>query len=110
MWHNHPFSQRNKTAERAVVVVVVVGGGERGGWTKFGKRGIGNIGGIVCTPHPFWWGVLDVLPNFQKRGLDRTSTLRGGCWGKEGVTFRGWGCNVYKKKLKSEIFNNKKSL
>ena len=60
------------------------GGAGGGGWTKFGKRGIGNIGGIVCTPHLFWWGVLDVLPNFQKRGLDRTSTLRGGCWGKRG--------------------------
>ena len=32
--------------------------------------------------------------------------------GKEGVTFcRAWGCNFYNKnKLKSETFNDKKSL
>ena len=36
MWHDHPFSQRNRTTERVAGV----------GWTKFGKRrGLGNIGG-----------------------------------------------------------------
>ena len=42
MWHNHPFSQVNKTTEKAVKEV---GGcrwqekvvGELGGWTKFEK-------------------------------------------------------------------------
>ena len=40
MWHNHlPFSQRKSSG----------GGGQRqqgkGGWIKFEKRGVGNIGG-----------------------------------------------------------------
>ena len=43
MWRNNPFSQRNKTIERAVGVGV---GGDRGGWTKFEKgEEVGNIGG-----------------------------------------------------------------
>ena len=55
-------------------------------------------------------GELDLLPNFQTGGLNRTSTLRGGCW-KRGITFFMGSCNFYKKtKLKSEIFNGKKSL
>ena len=42
MWHDHPFSQRNKATDG--------GGGwrrqERGwGWIKFEKGGVGNIGG-----------------------------------------------------------------
>ena len=46
IWHNHPFSQRNKTKERAVGV----GDGDNRegwrGWTKFEKgEGVGNIGG-----------------------------------------------------------------
>ena len=32
-------------------------------------------------------GGLNLLPNFQKGGLDRTSTLTGGVTGKERVTF-----------------------
>ena len=46
-------------------------------------------------------------------GLDRTSTFRGGLLGERGVTlFReGEGVAIFtNKKLKSEIFNNKKSL
>ena len=57
--------------------------------------------------------------NFQKNrgvgggGLDRISIFRGGSLGKRGVTFfRGVDCSFYikKNKLKSEIFNDKKSL
>ena len=35
MWHNHPFSQRNKTTERAVGVGV-------GGKREWGGGGIGQ--------------------------------------------------------------------
>ena len=42
MWWDHPFGQRNKTTERAVGVRV---GGDRGGWKKFEKEWVGNIGG-----------------------------------------------------------------
>ena len=63
---------------------------------------------------PFSAGRLNLPPNFQKKGgLDRTSTLRGELLEKKGVTFfRGeGGCNFTKKsQLKSEIFNDKKSL
>ena len=36
MWHNHPFSQRNKTTKRAVEVeeFLLRGGGEGGGVEK----------------------------------------------------------------------------
>ena len=61
-------------------------------------------------PPPFLLGGLNLLPNFQKEGLDRTSTLRGGNFERRG---RG-GCNFAKneklKSEKSEIFNDKKSL
>ena len=59
---------------------------------------------IVCTPLSAG-GVLRLLLNFQKGGLDRISVFRGGvyCW-----PFRG-GCSFYiKNKLKSETFNDKK--
>ena len=45
MWHDHPFSQRNKTTERAVVVGV---GGDRkgsGAGQNFKKGVVGNIEG-----------------------------------------------------------------
>ena len=47
---------------------------------------------IVCT-HPCLQRGLSLQPNFQKwRGLDRTSTFRGGLLGKGGGDFfhRGW--------------------
>ena len=50
MWHNHPFSQRNKTTERAVGVGV---GGKRewgGDWTKFEKGGQVIVGNIAGSP------------------------------------------------------------
>ena len=46
MWHNHPFSQRNKTTERAVGLGVWMRQG-KGIWTKFEKVGVGNIGGTL---------------------------------------------------------------
>ena len=43
-------------------------------------------------------------------GLGRISIFRGGCWERGGDFFQG-GCSFYiKNKLKSEIFNSKKSL
>ena len=35
-WHDHPFSQRNRTTEK---------GGGGGGWPKFEKGVVGNTGG-----------------------------------------------------------------
>ena len=61
---------------------------------------------IVCTPLSARerWGRLNFQPSFQKRGLYRTSTFRGG-W-----LFSGRGCNFHiKNKLKCEMFNDKKS-
>ena len=47
--------------------------------------------------------ILNLLPNFEKGGLARMSSFRGGL-------LRG-GCNFYiRNKLKSEIFYDKKSL
>ena len=68
---------------------------------------------IVWTPSPrtpppiCWGGGQRVEPpnNFSKGGeevLDRISIFRGGCWERGGV--------FVINKLKSEIFNNKKSL
>ena len=45
MWHDHPFSQRSKTTERAVGVGVGGDREEEGGWTKFEKGRVGNVGG-----------------------------------------------------------------
>ena len=52
-------------------------------------------------------GGLNLILNFQKAGgLDRTLTRI-----KGGDLFEGEGCNFYiKNKLKSEIFNGKRSL
>ena len=67
----------------------------------------------VHLPLPF---CREVEPptKFSKRGgrgLDRTSTFRGGLLGKRRITFFKGGCNFYiKNKLKFEIFNDKKSL
>ena len=75
----------------------------------------------VCTPPPTpplpfsaVGSGLNLQPNFQKEGLDRTWTFREGLLGKTGDIFQGGGgggCNFHiKNKLKSEIFNYKKSL
>ena len=63
---------------------------------------------IVCTP-PFrkGGGVVEFPTKLSKRAeLDRTSTFRGGDFFQG-----GGGCNCHiKNKLKSKIFNDKKSL
>ena len=76
-----------------------------------------HINSVHPPPLTFCWlggrgGGLNLLPNSQKGGLDSTSTLRGGLQEKRVVTFfRGVAIFTKKKnKLKSEIFNNKKSL
>ena len=61
---------------------------------------------------PFCRGKLSLQPNFEKGGgINRTSTFRGGVARKEGGDFFQGGCSCHiKNKLKSEIFNDKKSL
>ena len=60
---------------------------------------------IVCTPVSF-------QPNFKKRGgLTGSQFLQGVAGKKWGDFFQGGGCSFYiKNELKSEIFNDKKSL
>ena len=54
---------------------------------------------------------LNLQPNFQKGGLEKTPTFRGELLGKKGVTFFRWGCNFHiKNKSKPEVFINKKTL
>ena len=78
---------------------------------------------IIYQPHehsvhpspPFllgeWGGVWACYETFKKGWLDRTTIFRGGLLGKRGVTFFQGGCIFsIKNKLKSEIFNYKKSL
>ena len=68
-------------------------------------------------PRPFllrggWGGGVEPPTKFQKGGLNRTSTFRGGLLEKRGVTFsrEGGGFNFHiKNKVKSEIFNDKKT-
>ena len=64
--------------------------------------------------HPlFLLGGVNLQPNFQKgeRGLKGPQLLKGGWWERGGDIFQGGGCNFYiKDKVKSEIFNDKKSL
>ena len=55
-------------------------------------------------------GVENLQPNFQKEGgLTGPKLLEGGCWEKGGDFFQGVQFS-HKNKLKSEIFNDKKSL
>ena len=65
----------------------------------------------VHPPAPLSAGELSLQPNFQKGGgLTGPQLLEGGCWERGGDFFQG-GCNFHiKNKLKSEIFNDKKSL
>ena len=67
---------------------------------------------MLCTS-PFCRG-LSLQPNFQKGGgggLDRPQLLEG-CWERAGDLFQGGegGLQFSHKKIKSEIFNDKKSL
>ena len=54
-------------------------------------------------------GGVELPTKFKKGGLDRTSTFRVGLLGKRGVTFFR-GVQLSHNKLRSEIFNDKKSL
>ena len=56
-------------------------------------------------------GRVEPPTKFSKRGgLTGPQLLEGGCWERGGDFFQG-GCNFHiKNKLKSEIFNDKKSL
>ena len=58
--------------------------------------------------HPISAGGVNLLSNFEKGGLDRTSTLRRSLLEKREVTFFRGGCNFYKKNKQIEMFNNKK--
>ena len=64
----------------------------------------------MCTPFLLGegggWTSNQIL---KKGGLDKTSTFGGSCWERGGDFFRGC-CNFNINKLKSEIFNDKKSL
>ena len=66
---------------------------------------------IVCTLS-LSAGGLSLQPYLEKGGeLDRTSTFRGGLLGRRGGEFfQGGGEQLSHNKLKSEIFNEKKSL
>ena len=67
---------------------------------------------IVGTPSPFLlgWGV-EPPTKFSKRGsLTGPQLLEGGCWERGGDFFQGGLQFSHKNKLKSEIFNDKKSL
>ena len=69
------------------------------------------MAGIVGTLPPFLQGGLSLQLNFQKGGRAlQDLNFQRGVVGKEGVTFFRGGCNFHKNKLKSEIFNDKKSL
>ena len=61
-----------------------------------------------------WGGGVEPPTNFQKGGLEKTLSFRRGWWETGGDLFEGGGngvCNFYiKNKLKSGIFNDKKSL
>ena len=69
------------------------------------------IHNIVGTPSPFCRGGRGWDPNqvFKKGGLTGPQLLEGVA-GKEGVTFSRGVAIFTKNKLKSEIFNDKKSL
>ena len=68
-------------------------------------------GGINSVHPPFLQGRVEPPTKFSKRvGLTGPQLLEGVA-GKEGGDFFQGGCNFHiKNKLKSEIFNNKKSL
>ena len=56
-------------------------------------------------------GGLNHQPNFQNGGgLTRPQLLQGDCWERGGDFFQGEVAILYINKLKSEIFNDKKSL
>ena len=70
------------------------------------------IHNIVGTPHlSAGGGGVETPTKFSKRGGLTGPQLLEGVAGKEGGDFFQGGCNFHiKNKLKSEIFNDKKSL
>ena len=68
---------------------------------------------IVCTTQPPFLldKGLNLPPNVQKKGLDRTSVFRGVCWKRRGmqVTFFR-GVAIFRQKIKMRIFNEKKKI
>ena len=65
---------------------------------------------VVCTPPPFCRGVEPPTKFSERWGLTGPQLLEG-VTRKEGATFFRGGCDFHiKNKLKSEIFNDKKSL
>ena len=64
-----------------------------------------------APPPPFLLGVWAFFQILKKWGLDSISDFRRGLLGKRDVTFIRENCSCYiKNKLKSEIFNEKRSL
>ena len=53
---------------------------------------------------------MSLRPNFQKGGIDSTSSFRGRSWERGGDFFQGGLQFSHKNKLESEIFNDKNSL
>ena len=79
------------------------------------RRGLVNVTREVHSVHPLLSpplsdGEVEPPTNFlKKEGLTGSQFLEGGA-GKDRVTFIEGACNFYTKhKLKSQIFNNKKS-
>ena len=76
----------------------------------------------IFSPHPLTLfrhkvhpslsaGGFNLLPNFEKGEVWQDLNFESEVAGKKGATFFRLGCNFYRKnKLKSEIFNDKKSL
>ena len=64
----------------------------------------------MCFPSFCWGGGggLNLLPNYQKGGA--REDLRGGLLEKRGLTFGGGVAILQKNEMKSEIFDDKKSL
>ena len=67
----------------------------------------------VCTAHPFCWErgwIYNQIFKKREEGLTGPQLLEGGCWERGGDFFQGGVQISHKNKLKSEIFNDKKSL
>ena len=67
---------------------------------------------VTPPPHPLPVGGIEPHTKFSKRaegGLTESQFLEGAAR-KEGMNFFGEDCSFYIKKLKSETFNDKKSL
>ena len=64
-----------------------------------------------CAPPTFCWGGWTYSQIFKKWRLDKFSVFKGELPGQWWWSFSGGGCSFHiKNKLKSEIFNDKKSL